>query len=128
MAASDVRIGVVGAGKFAQAVHIPCLQRVEGCRVTMIADRRPELARAVAARFGIPHAGKEPADCAAAADVDGILVSVYRWSAGPATRDALKSGKAVFSEKPLAQTADRAAELVEAAQRSGSPLMVGFMK
>ena len=128
MAPRDIQIGVIGAGKFAQAVHLPCFQQQTGCRIAMIADRRPELARQVAARFGIPRAGQEPSECAGAAEVQGLFVSVFRLTQGPAVRDALRSGKPVFAEKPMAMTADRAAELVDVAKVSKAPFMVGFMK
>ncbi len=127
-ASDDVKIGVIGAGKFAQAVHLPCFQQVPGCRVTMIADRRPELARQVAAKFNIPNAGQEPSDCANSPDVQALFVSVFRLTQGPAVRDALKAGKPVFAEKPMAMTADRAAELVDVARAAKAPFMVGFMK
>ena len=50
-----VRVGVLGAGAWARAAHLPGFARDSRCELVAIADTTPELAAAAAAEFGIPH-------------------------------------------------------------------------
>ena len=51
-----VRVGVLGAGTWAQAAHLPGYRRDPRCRVVAIADPNLALAREAAQRFEIPTA------------------------------------------------------------------------
>ena len=50
-----IRVGIIGAGKIAQARHIPLLQKVPGVEITHAWSRREETARTAARKFGIPN-------------------------------------------------------------------------
>jgi predicted dehydrogenase len=123
-----IRIAMIGAGKIAQAIHIPALQRVPGCQIVAIADHRPALAAGVAQRHQIESATGSYEAALQHADIDGIFISVFRWSASPLIEAALRQRKPVFCEKPLAQTVDGMRHLADLAVQMNVPLMAGFMK
>ena len=49
-----VRMGYVGCGFLAQNAHLPNFASLPGCKLIALAEIRPQLARLVASRYGIP--------------------------------------------------------------------------
>lgn len=125
---APVRIGVVGAGYVAQLAHLECLRRVEGCVLAGLAELRPALCRAVAEKYDIPLAVETHRDLLSRDDIDAVVVVTRRNATGPVVLDALKAGKHVFAEKPMAHSVARGSELVAAADAEGAVFHVGFMK
>ena len=121
-----VRIGLVGCGKVALEHHLPSLKRLPAAEVVAVADhdadRRNDLARryAVAGRY-------ETAD-QLLADPDIEAVGVLTPTAGhfEIGMAALRAGKHVFIEKPLALSAAECGQLVRAGRDSSLQSMVCF--
>jgi myo-inositol 2-dehydrogenase/D-chiro-inositol 1-dehydrogenase len=125
-----VRLGVIGLGTVAQAVHLPLLGRLrDRFQVTAVCDLSAELSAAVTERFGLDAAAR----CRSAAElldgglVDAVLI-LTSGSHGAVAAAALERGLAVFCEKPLAYTLAEADELASVAGRTGAPLQLGYMK
>jgi len=125
-----VRLGVIGLGTVAQAVHLPLLGRHrDRFQVTAVCDLSAELSAAVSERFGLGAAAR----CRSAAElldgglVDAVLI-LTSGSHGAVAAAALERGLAVFCEKPLAYTLAEADELAAVAGRTGAPLQLGYMK
>jgi len=125
-----VRLGVIGLGTVAQAVHLPLLGRHrDRFQVTAVCDLSAELSAAVTERFGLGVAAR----CRSAAElldgglVDAVLI-LTSGSHGAVAAAALERGLAVFCEKPLAYTLAEADELAAVAGRTGAPLQLGYMK
>jgi len=57
-----VRVGVLGAGAWARAAHLPAFSRDPRCRVVAIADTIVERAREAADEFTIPVVAAESHD------------------------------------------------------------------
>ena len=125
-----VRLGVIGLGTVAQAVHLPLLGRHrDRFQVTAVCDLSAELSAAVTERFGLGAAAR----CRSAAElldgglVDAVLI-LTSGSHGAVAAAALERGLAVFCEKPLAYTLAEADQLAAVAGRTGAPLQLGYMK
>jgi predicted dehydrogenase len=123
-----VRIGYVGCGFMAQKVHIPNLVSIPDCELVALAELRQELGRRVQARYAIPKLYADHQAMLADADVDAIAVSADFMVQGQIARDALLAGVHVFMEKPMAISVRQADAILDAARRSGTRLMVGYMK
>ena len=129
-AGGRVRLGVIGLGTVAQAVHLPLLSRHrDRFEITAVCDLSPGLAEVVSERFGLGDAAR----CRTAAELldlgrtDAVLV-LTSGSHGEVAAAALARGLAVFCEKPLAYTLAEADELARLAERTGAPLQLGYMK
>ncbi|HZQ36497.1 MAG TPA: Gfo/Idh/MocA family oxidoreductase [Dehalococcoidia bacterium] len=122
-AGKTLRVAVVGTG-FGTAVQIPGFQRYPRTEVVAVASQSEAHARAAAARFGVPHVFTE---FDALLELDGLdVVSIVT---PPATHHAmtlaaLRAGKHVLCEKPLALNQDEADEMLAEAQRTGLATMV----
>jgi predicted dehydrogenase len=118
-----VRIGVIGAGSFARRVLLPELKG-HGAQLVAVATDRGLSAADVAARFGFQRASVTE-EILQADDVDAVVIATRHSSHASLASDALRAGKAVFLEKPLALNWDQLHE-VERALDSESILFVGF--
>ncbi|MFH8990191.1 Gfo/Idh/MocA family protein [Streptomyces sp. NPDC017940] len=122
------RVGVVGCGMIAQLMHLPYLTELRDRFTTVaVCDRVEDLARRVAARFGVPHTyGSCERMLDAHPDMDAVLVLDRDHFEVALT--ALERGKHTFTEKPLCYTEAEARRLVAVSRRTGAKLMVGYMK
>ncbi|KAK1184367.1 Gfo/Idh/MocA family oxidoreductase [Streptomyces sp. NBS 14/10] len=124
---SLVGIGVIGAGRIAQAAHLPALARADGARLVGVCDPSELLARRVAARYEAP--GYTSVDELLADDnVEAVIVAVPDRLHLPLASKALRAGKHVLVEKPLAGTVAEAEELRALVAETGLHLQVGAMK
>lgn len=121
-----LRLGVVGTGMVAQAVHLPLLaERRDLFELTALCDVSPGTLAAVAERFGVPRGRLYPTvgDLLADGGVDAVAV-LTSGSHGAVCEAAVHVGLPVFCEKPLAYTLAEADTLAAAAPR----LALGYMK
>jgi predicted dehydrogenase len=105
--------------------HIQAYSQLEGVKVVAIAGTDQAALDQAQREFGIPHAYRDIEDILARPDVD--LVSICtpdRMHAEQALR-AIRAGKHVLCEKPLATSVEDAGTLVRAATTSGLTFMVG---
>src|SRR5262249_26286870 len=123
-----IGIGMVGAGMVGQLAHLANFAKVPGCRVTAIAELRPQLGKLAAERFGVPRVYASHREMLAADAVDAVVVVTRRPATGPIVLDALQAGKHVLSEKPMAHSVEQGRRLVEAARARGLVYSIGFMK
>ncbi|HEX2208120.1 MAG TPA: Gfo/Idh/MocA family oxidoreductase [Longimicrobium sp.] len=107
-----VRVAVLGAGSIAQVVHLPILSRMRGVQVAAVADRDALTARTIAQRFEVPTVGTSSEEVLTD-DVDAVVVCTPSNRHEDQVRAALRAGKYVLCEKPLALTAKGVESLLE---------------
>jgi myo-inositol 2-dehydrogenase / D-chiro-inositol 1-dehydrogenase len=125
-----LRVGLVGLGAVARAVHLPILtRRSDLYEIVAIHDLVPEIRDAVADRFGIPQSARfgDLDAMLSDADLDAAMI-LTSGSHAEAVVAAIDAGLAVFCEKPLAYTLREAEEIEHALDGRGDRLMVGYMK
>ena len=121
-----LRFGVIGAGAFAEACHVPGLLSHPQAEVVAICGRRPERARALAGRFGIPAVCAGPAELCARDDLDGVAICTPNAAHREQALLAFAHGKHVFCEKPLGLSVAEAEDMAHAAAASGRVHQVAF--
>ena len=124
------RIGValVGAGGFAQGSHLPNLLKLhDRFQVRAVMSRTGATAKAVAARAEAAYATTDFAEVLADPEIDLVLIATRHDLHAEQTLAALRAGKHVFVEKPLALSEEELAEIEEFySDRDGPLLMTGF--
>jgi predicted dehydrogenase len=113
-----VRLGVVGAGRIAQA-YAQALQTTELVDVVGVVDVRSDAGSALAGQLGCPALTSHEALIDSA---EAVLVCTPPASHPSIAVDFLGSGVHVMSEKPLATSIDEAMKMVDAANASGALL------
>ncbi len=123
-----VRIGFVGVGSMGQCAHLKNYATLEGCQVVALAELRPQLREAVAARYGIPSTYPDHREMLACEDLDGIVASQPFTRHGTLVPELLETRVPIFTEKPLAGSVQMGEQIVRALAWSGAWQMVGYHK
>ena len=122
-----LNVAVIGTGVIATTKHIPCLLNRDDVKIVAICDIDKEKAEKAKADLGLTDAYvctdynqicKDP-------DIDVVQVCTPNPSHYPITMAALKAGKHVHCEKPLALTYKDAREMVDTAKELGLKLTSG---
>jgi myo-inositol 2-dehydrogenase/D-chiro-inositol 1-dehydrogenase len=123
---SRVRLGFVGCGAIATAVHLRNARRIPGVAVTAVADPRAA-ARARAGSLAPAAARLESAEeLVEREDVDAVVVASSSISHAAIGVQVLAAGKHLYLEKPVATEVDQAEDLASAAAGAGVVAVVGF--
>ncbi|WP_112262554.1 Gfo/Idh/MocA family protein [Lentzea terrae] len=117
----QLRVGLVGAGPWAQMIHAPGIANHPGTTLTGVWARRPEAAASLAAAHGA-----EPfADYASLlSTVDAVAFCVPPDVQGPMALEAARAGKHLVLEKPIASSVEEASRLAEAVSDAGVASLV----
>jgi predicted dehydrogenase/threonine dehydrogenase-like Zn-dependent dehydrogenase len=124
-----IKIALVGAGGFAQAMHLPNLQRLrDKFDLRTVVSRTGLSARSAAERFGIATAATDFQVALDDPQIDLVLIATRHDLHAEMVLASLKAGKHVFVEKPLSMTEEGldAIEAFYAANPDGPLLMTGF--
>lgn len=121
-----VRVGVLGAGAWAEFAHIPGFKRDPRCEVVAIADPIFERAQAFAERFGIPDAYDSHEALIARDDIDLVDVCTPSATHFPLSWAALAAGKHVLCEKPVAYDYTDTRRAAALAEQKGVRTKLGF--
>ena len=123
-------VAFIGSGNYATAVLIPAF-RTSGARLTSVVSAAGVSGLHAARKFGFESATTDTDSVLRDPAVDAVVITTRHDNHASMVCDALRAGKHVFVEKPLALTAAQVDEIesVHAAACVGgkSPvLMVGF--
>jgi predicted dehydrogenase/threonine dehydrogenase-like Zn-dependent dehydrogenase len=131
--AGTIRLAILGAGSFARGVHIPNLQRLgDRFRIEAIVTRHGPSALATARQVGARVAATDYKEVLGDPAIDAVLIATRHHLHAEMVEEALRAGKHVFVEKPLALTEEELQNLekvvAELSQSSaGCPVVfVGF--
>jgi len=126
-----INAAIVGVGNFATSVHLPNMAKLKNkYSIYAVVDQTGHKAKAIAKQYGSAYATTNLDDVLKDDQVHMVLIATPHDSHADLTYKALRAGKHVFVEKPLA-TNLRDLERIEAFYKENKPpdkpiLMVGF--
>ena len=121
--ADRVRVGVIGVGQIGTH-HLESYRQIPEAEVVAVADLFPEKLAAARDRFGIRDGYADFRELLARADVQAVDVCVHNNKHAPIAMAALRAGKHVYCEKPMAGTYRDAADMAEEARKQKRMLHV----
>jgi predicted dehydrogenase len=122
-----IRFGVIGCGVIAYWTHLRELKRLPGAQLVAAADPDPAARDRASRLVKIPtHA--DAAELLARSDVDAVVISAPSHLHADLAIAAVRAGKHVYLEKPVATNAADARRLQEAVHGSGLHVTVGFSR
>lgn len=125
-AGGTANIGMIGAGGFTQSVLLPLLRELKAVP-SVIASAKGLSAGLCAQRFGIGAATTDVSSVLHDASINLVCITTRHKEHALLAVEALKAGKHVFVEKPLALLEDELAAVIEAYHSSPDRLLsVGF--
>jgi predicted dehydrogenase len=126
---ATLRVGVVGGGLIAQLVHLRLLAE-HAHRFTTVALVEPSRAvrEELRHRYGIGRAYADHGAMLDDGDLDAVVVASPNGTHADVVLDCLEHGLDVLVEKPLCLELGDADRIIEARDRSGGLVQVGYMK
>ncbi len=120
-----IRLALLGAGRIGQT-HAAAIARVAGA--TLVAVAEPDASAAQAMRDAHGCDIRTIDDCAAAADVDAVIICTPTDTHADLIETFARAGKAVFCEKPVDLDVARVRACLATVSDTGATLMVGFQR
>ena len=117
-------VAIIGAGAIGLD-HIQSFRLHPAARVTALAEVSPVRGREAADRFNIPHLVTDYRKLLSRPDIDVVSIALPNYLHAKVALAALRAGKHVMVDKPMATNARDAAKLVAAAKQGKRLLMVG---
>ena len=121
-----VRVGLVGAGGWAQDFHAPVVASHSGAVLAAVCARTRERAEPLALKHGVDQVYTDYQDMIDSGGVDAVIVATPEDVHHQVVMAALAARLHVLCEKPLAFSVDESSEMLDAADRAGVKHMVQF--
>lgn len=121
-----LKIGMIGAGSISNS-HLRAAKEGAGVEVVAVCDIIEERAKIRAEEYNIPEIYTDHETLLKKADVDAVIIGVPNAVHHVIAINALKAGKHVLCEKPMAINVAAAEQMVAAAKEAGKVLQVGLV-
>ena len=118
-----IKIGILGCGKIAQVRHIPEYAANPDCELAAFYNPTRKRAEDMAATYG----GKvydTPEALLADPEIDAVSVCAANYAHAELAIKAMRAGKDVLCEKPMAVTLEDCEAMVKVAKETGRTLMI----
>ena len=121
-----LRIGVIGLGWFGE-IHAETIAGVPNLELAALCTRTPDRLAAMGEKFGVKKLYRDYSDMLADPEIDAVSIcTMWDQHTEPAIA-ALKAGKHVFLEKPIASTVEDAREITAASKGAKGILFIGHV-
>jgi len=117
---------LAGAGNLAKWSHLPNLLKIPGVSLRAVVSTSGARGKGYASRFGAAYCTSDYQQVLDDASVDAVVIASRNQEHATQAEAALRAGKHVFVEKPMALTEQECRALLAAAGESGRYLTVGF--
>ncbi len=123
-----VKIGIIGCGGIANGKHMPSLAALANVEMVAFCDLVPSKAEKAAKDFGTPNAKvyTDYKQLLTDETIEVVHVCTPNKSHAEISIAAMKAGKHVMCEKPMAKTAADALAMVKTSEETGQKLTIGY--
>lgn len=118
-----IRIGLIGAGIIGK-VHLDNYAKLYGAEVVAVCDIDENVLKQVAEQYQIPYTYTDFRDMLQRDDLDAVDVCLHNNLHAQVSIEALKAGKHVYCEKPIAGSYVDGKQMLDAAKEYGKQLHV----
>ncbi len=125
-AKEKIEFALVGAGNLAKWEHLPNLKKLPGVGLRAVYSAAGVRGKSYALRFGAEYACSDYDEVLKDPQIDAVLIASRNQHHAAQSLAALRAGKHVFVEKPMALTAAECRQLCTAVEETGKQLTVGF--
>jgi len=121
------KIAIIGCGAIADEYYLPAISHHREILDNLIlVDKNMDQVRQMANKYGIKTYMADYQDVLE--NVDGAIIALPTSLHHPISIEFLSRGKHVLCEKPMAESSNKATEMVDQAKRSGSVLAVNYLQ
>lgn len=124
----QINWGFIGCGEVAEIKSGPAFNEVEGSRVVAVMSRTERRARSYAERHHVPKWYTDPQELISDPDVNAVYVATPPSSHATYAIMAMRAGKPVYVEKPLASSYDECARVNRVSEQTGIPCFTAYYR
>jgi UDP-N-acetylglucosamine 3-dehydrogenase len=122
----EIGYGVIGLGFFGEK-HAEVAASLPGLSLVAVCTRRDARRREIKRRLGVPHDYRDYRELLANPQVEAVSVVTHVDDHAVPAIAALRAGKHVLLEKPMARTVAECDRIIAAAEKADRTLMVGHI-
>ena len=123
-----IKWGFIGCGEVTEKKSGPAFSEVEGSSVVAVMSRDERHARSYAERHGIPRWYTDAQELIDDPDVNAVYIATPPSSHATFAIMAMKAGKPVYVEKPLASTYEDCTRINRISAETGQPCFVAYYR
>jgi len=123
-----INLALIGAGRIGRVHAEHLAYRIPEANLVAVADIFPEAAQKLADDFGVPAAYQDHRRIMEDERIEAVVICSSTATHAQFIEEAAAAGKHVFCEKPIALDLDRVDRALEAVDRAGVKLQVGFQR
>ncbi len=123
----SIGVAFLGVGRIG-VTHLATLTAIPNARLVVVADLDPADAERGRRIGGATRATTDPLDAINDPDVEAVVIVTPTSTHAELIEAALRAGKAIWSEKPIALELDETTRVVELWRQTGLPVQMGFMR
>ncbi|MBF0240035.1 MAG: bi-domain-containing oxidoreductase [SAR324 cluster bacterium] len=123
---AKINVGFIGAGSFAQNYLIPYLGGLSAVHLLGVATATGISSKNTMRKFGFQYSSTDANEILKDTEINTVFIATRHNLHAQYVIDALKAGKHVFVEKPLAVNEQELIQIAEVLKHSSSQLMVGY--
>ena len=125
---NSIKWGFIGCGEVTEKKSGPAFSEVPGSSVVAVMSRSEEKARHYAERHAIPKWYTDPQELIDDSEVNAIYIATPPSSHATFAIMAMKAGKPVYVEKPLASSYEDCARVNKISVETGVPCFVAYYR
>jgi len=124
---NKIKVALIGAGSFAKGMHLPNLEKLNNFYdIYAIMSRTGSNATSIARQYKAKYATTNYQEILNDPNIDMVMICTRHNLHAQYSIEAMKKGKAVFMEKPMALNKKEMEEVFRTIQKTGVPYLVGF--
>ena len=125
---NDINWGIIGCGNVTELKSGPAFSKIEHSRLVAVMRRNAALAEDYAKRHNVPRFYADASQLINDAEVNAIYVATPPDTHALYAIQAMKSGKPVYVEKPMARNYQECEEMIRVSEETGVPLYVAYYR
>ena len=120
--------GIIGAGDVCEIKSAPAMYSISNSEVKMVMRRNAAKAADFAKRHGIERWTTDLDELLNDDEINAIYIATPPGSHAELTLKAAKAGKAVYVEKPMANSYAECVSMIDACRKAGVPLFTAYYR
>lgn len=121
-----VKLGIIGTGRIGRLHAENIISSIDNAELKSVADIFIDNVRDWASNLGIKNAYKDYREILNDPDIDAVLICSSTDTHAQIIKEAAAQGKHIFCEKPIALEVDKILEALDAVEKAGVKLQIGF--
>ncbi len=128
MTLNEVNWGIIGCGNVTELKSGPAFNKVEHSKIVAVMRRNAEKAADYANRHSVPKSYSDADLLINDPDINAVYVATPPDTHAQYAIAAMRAGKPVYVEKPMARNYQECQEMIRVSEETGMPLFVAYYR